>query len=275
MKPLRQSFNLADLGPRAASALVMVVLALGTDYLGGHWFAGFWLLASAGIFWEWLGLAGERPRTALYIGWIALAAVAAFAWQGQPVFAVTVVSVGGVLIALASPGDFAVQRAVGLLYAASLVIATIGLRQSFPFGWLAILWLFAVVWGTDVMAYFGGRIIGGPKLWPRVSPSKTWAGFLCGIFFGAFAGMVVAGNIGSPSFVFVLGLLTGAVAQGGDLFESSLKRRFDVKDSSHLIPGHGGVMDRLDGFIAAALFAFVVGALRAGLFAPANGIFNW
>jgi phosphatidate cytidylyltransferase len=128
------------------------------------------------------------------------------------------------------------------------------------------------------MAYFGGRLIGGPKLWPRVSPSKTWSGFLVGITSGAFLGLsalLVFADQVQPLPVVLLGLVTGAIAQGGDLFESSIKRHYGVKDSSHLIPGHGGAMDRLDGFITAALFAALFGTLHAGAAAAAHGLFVW
>jgi phosphatidate cytidylyltransferase len=131
------------------------------------------------------------------------------------------------------------------------------------------------------MAYFGGRLIGGPKLWPRLSPSKTWAGFIVGVFSGGLLGllclMVSAGYENVPvGPLFLLGLLAGAVAQAGDFFESAVKRRFGVKDSSHLIPGHGGFMDRLDGFIAAAAFAGLVGWLKsAGPGFVAIGLLRW
>ena len=143
------------------------------------------------------------------------------------------------------------------------------------FGPRALFWLFATVWGTDVFAYFGGRLIGGPKLWPQVSPSKTWSGTVSGVFAGALIGAVIgvqgldAARFAAP--IFALGLVTALVSQGGDIFESIVKRRFGAKDSSALIPGHGGFMDRLDGFVAAAAFAAAFAALR-GL---APGAFNW
>src|SRR5579885_2386414 len=128
------------------------------------------------------------------------------------------------------------------------------LHGSPDYGGRAIVWLFAIVWGTDVFAYFGGRLIGGPKLWPHISPGKTWSGTLTGIFAGAILG-VAAASIGlspPPQIIpiFFLGLVAAALSQAGDIFESSFKRRFGVKDSSRLIPGHGGFMDRLDAFIA-------------------------
>jgi phosphatidate cytidylyltransferase len=170
----------------------------------------------------------------------------------------------------------------GLIYAASVVISVTLLRVlSRIDGMEAILWLFAVVWGTDVMAYFGGRLIGGPKLWPRLSPSKTWAGFLVGVSSGGLLGLLCViltpgAEAAALGPLFVLGLLAGVVAQAGDFFESWIKRRFGVKDSSRLIPGHGGFMDRLDGFIAAAAFAALVGWIKsAGPGFVAIGLLRW
>jgi phosphatidate cytidylyltransferase len=152
------------------------------------------------------------------------------------------------------------------------------LRESPDVGALAIAFLFAVVWGTDIFAYFGGRLIGGPKLWPRVSAGKTWSGTITGVVSGALFGVAAVYFGGGPQLaswrVFLVGLAAAAFSQVGDLFESSVKRRFGVKDSSRLIPGHGGMMDRLDGFIFASVFAAMVGLLRS---APsvAAGLFFW
>ena len=125
------------------------------------------------------------------------------------------------------------------------------------------------------MAYFAGRLIGGPKLYPRFSPSKTWSGFLCGIACGSLIGLLVSPDIAPAAPMLLLGLLAGAVAQGGDLLESALKRRVGAKDSGHLIPGHGGVMDRLDGFLASSVFAACLGTWRFGVDASALGLFHW
>jgi phosphatidate cytidylyltransferase len=163
----------------------------------------------------------------------------------------------------------------GVLYAGVMLVSVCLLRASWPYGLYAIMWLFAVVWVADVTAYFGGRLIGGPKLWPRVSPAKTWSGFCVGVLCGAGAGLAAAPAGDRTFLLFALGLATGVVAQGGDLFESFLKRKFGVKDSSHLIPGHGGLMDRLDGFIAASAFVALASAARYGIVDIAAGIFQW
>ena len=271
----RNAVNLSDLAPRIASAVVMAALALGTAWFGDRVYIIFWLAVSAAIFWEWTQIVAPDARLKFAIGAVALAAIAPAIAGGAILYAVLILAVAmGLLAGL--PSTRRLWHTLGLLYAASLLMATIMLRFSFPLGLPAIFWLFAVVWGTDVMAYFGGRFIGGPKLWPRVSPSKTWSGFLTGIFSGALLGLLIGAQVDMPVWpIFLLGLVTGAVAQGGDLLESSFKRHFGVKDASNLIPGHGGFMDRLDGFLAAAVFACIFGALRAGIFDPANGLLAW
>jgi phosphatidate cytidylyltransferase len=165
----------------------------------------------------------------------------------------------------------------GFLYAAIALAAPVVLRMDNEMGLAAILWLFAIVWGSDVMAYACGRLIGGPKLWPAVSPKKTWAGFIGGTAFAVAAATAIAAAFHAPSLgpVALVGLIAAIVSQGGDLFESSLKRRFGVKDSGTLIPGHGGLMDRLDGFVLAGLFAMALGLWRGGLDAAGRGVLMW
>lgn len=272
---------MTDLMPRLLSAIVMIVLALGALWAGGHWFTAFWLVAAAAVFWEWLGLMGSPQRTALAAGGAALlAAIAAFAANAAAELAILLTLLGAVAAAVVERKTRPVWAGSGFIYAGAMLIGVLSLRHSLLFGREAILWLFAVVWGTDILAYFGGRLVGGPKLWPRVSPSKTWSGFLTGVTGGAIAGAIVLAlslPAGRQSFVafILLGLLAGAVAQGGDLLESSIKRHFGVKDSSHLIPGHGGFMDRLDGFIAATALAAIIGLARGGEINAATGLLIW
>lgn len=278
--PLKPKANMSDLGPRAASGVVMIAAALGATWAGGHVFNLFWIAAAFAVHWEWQRLAGgPNMMKRLVAGGAALALAAPLAHEGSPDTAIGLIAIASGLVMWLTPGRDRAFAAVGVLYAGALVVSTTFLRgSSLADGRDAILWLFAVVWGTDIMAYFGGRFIGGPKLWPRVSPSKTWSGFLVGVTSGALAGVLVVSLVRPQTELlplFLLGWLAGAVAQGGDLLESSIKRWRGVKDSSHLIPGHGGVMDRVDGFVAAAALAALVGGLRAGLAAPAVGIFFW
>ncbi len=270
---------LGDLGPRLASGVVMIALALSTLIAGGLIFVLFWLAAALAINWEWQRMTGGPHALLRSIGGgVVVVAVGALAALGQIDAAVLVLVLGALAMGGLVRGPSRIWNAGGVLYAGVLVLAVTVLRHSILSGFESILWLFAIVWGTDIMAYFGGRLIGGPKLWPRVSPSKTWSGFLVGITSGALLGLAVLSFYAVelyPAPIIGLGLLGGAIAQGGDLFESALKRRFGFKDSSHLIPGHGGAMDRLDGFIAAAAFAAVFGAARAGVAAAAHGLFVW
>jgi phosphatidate cytidylyltransferase len=149
------------------------------------------------------------------------------------------------------------------------------LRNS-PFGRAAIFWLFGSIWATDSAAYFGGRLIGGAKLWPAVSPGKTWAGAITGTIAGIAAGLcvLVAEGVTLNPMHLLVGFVIVVAAQLGDLFESAIKRRFGVKDSSRLIPGHGGVMDRCDSLVAASAVALLLGAVRMA-HAPAQGLLAW
>nr|WP_272211497.1 phosphatidate cytidylyltransferase [Marinicella sp. W31]MDC2877388.1 phosphatidate cytidylyltransferase [Marinicella sp. W31] len=167
-----------------------------------------------------------------------------------------------------------------LLYAGAAMVALAAIRQGGAAGLYTTLFIFAVVWSTDIMAYFVGRAIGGPKLAPSISPGKTWSGAAGGAFFGVAAALgLCAAYGGHPSVILaLLALVLSAVSQAGDLFESALKRRCGAKDSSHLIPGHGGVMDRVDGLVAAA-FAMFMMAYCAMLFGAGDSVgtvlFRW
>jgi phosphatidate cytidylyltransferase len=165
----------------------------------------------------------------------------------------------------------------GVGYAAVMLWAPVLLRADIAYGFLAMILLFAIVWTSDIFGYFAGRAIGGPKLWRAVSPNKTWSGAVAGTLGAMIIAVMVAGFFGSfnRAAIAVVALLLSVVAQLGDLLESWIKRKFGAKDAGHLIPGHGGVMDRLDGFWAAALVACLIGLLRGGFDAPAHGLLAW
>ena len=167
--------------------------------------------------------------------------------------------------------------AAGVLYAGAALIAPTVLRVDVSFGFAAMLFLFAIVWATDIFGYFIGHWIGGPKLWPAVSPKKTWSGAIGGAIGALAASLAVARYAGAVNLLAIaaLALLLSAVSQAGDLFESAVKRRFGVKDASHVIPGHGGIMDRLDGFLVAAVVAALIGIAHGGLAAPARALLVW
>ena len=223
---------------RVVSSLVMAPLALIVAWLGGLFFVVFWVLAASIVLWEWSRLVVHgRLRGFSRIDWLA----------------------------------------AGVGYAAVLLFAPLILRRDPELGFAAIAFLFAVVWVTDIAAYFAGRALGGPKLWPAVSPKKTWSGAVGGTLAGIVAAILTVKLLGvsvSPMLVLVAGLLS-VVAQAGDLLESAVKRHFGAKDAGSIIPGHGGVMDRLDGFLTAAAAAAMVGLIRGGLEAPARGLLVW
>jgi phosphatidate cytidylyltransferase len=268
----------AELMLRICSALVLVPLAVGTAYIGGWPFALFWSLAAIGVFWEWSTLvAGNAQRSIVMVGATALLVALTLAAGGCFLAAVIVIAVGAIGIAPMAPAQRRAWLAGGLPYAGAIGLAPIALRSDSEDGFIALMFLFAIVWTTDIVAYFLGRLIGGPKLLPRVSPKKTWSGAISGLAAAVLATIAVAKLAGLPGLlpVALVAAILSAVSQAGDLFESRLKRRFGAKDSGHLIPGHGGLMDRLDGFVFAAAVAALIGILRGGVGAPARGLLVW
>jgi phosphatidate cytidylyltransferase len=166
--------------------------------------------------------------------------------------------------------------AVGIGYALAASIGSSAVRLDPIWGFSALMLVLLVVWATDIGGYFAGRLIGGPKLWPQVSPKKTWAGAIGGFAasLGVAAGFA-AFDLGKILPMLLLGAVLSIASQLGDLFESAVKRRFGVKDSSRIIPGHGGLMDRLDGFVAAILLAAIFGFLRGGADGVGRGLMVW
>jgi phosphatidate cytidylyltransferase len=254
----------------------MAVLALGSAWIGGSLFGLFWTIAGLLVLREWIAIVGIRERgVAVWaVGAVALAFAGVLAENGslaQPLLALCILA-GAAACALMAPRARGLA-ALGVLYAAVVIVVPVALRTSPAHGLVAILWLFAVVWLTDIGAYFAGRTIGGPKLWPRVSPKKTWSGFIGGVLAGTLGSIAVAlwsahatgVSWYSGAGLVVLSLVAAALSQGGDLLESAMKRHFEVKDSSHLIPGHGGVMDRLDSFWAVCLLLGAVTLVGAGM----------
>ncbi len=266
----------SDLKPRIAAAVVMGGLALATAWVGGFMFASFWWLAAVVVLWEWQRLVGDaRLAERVALGGLFAALAALFALHNSLLGAIAGLALGaGAVGWLAGPRTRA-WAAMGALYAGALVASVTLLRISPSYGLPAILWVFAVAWGTDIGAYFAGRMTGGPKLWPSVSPGKTWSGAIVGAFAGGLLGLMLSGWANRFAPLFWLGLATAIVSELGDLFESALKRRFGVKDSSGLIPGHGGLMDRLDAFVAASVFAAVVAGFNSRGPFIAGGLFQW
>jgi phosphatidate cytidylyltransferase len=166
---------------------------------------------------------------------------------------------------------------IGVPYIGLSALALMILRGDPQFGLIAVYWLLFVVWGADTLAYFAGRLIGGPKLLPKISPKKTWAGLIGAIVGGVLCSALFATVAGLDTLLWFCGIgaILAIVEQAGDFFESALKRSVGVKDSSALIPGHGGMLDRVDGLVAAAAVAALIGCIRAGISAAGKGILLW
>jgi phosphatidate cytidylyltransferase len=265
-----------NLVTRIASAVVLVPLAIAAAYAGGWYWTGLATLCAIGLFVEWLMVTGASGHTPLVVvGAVALAIAAPFLVIQNVGAAVVVLALGVVAVAFRSsaPRSWAIG---GFLYAAAAQVSSILVRLDHVQGFVVLVFILLVVWCTDIGGYFAGRGIGGPKLWPRVSPNKTWAGAAGGFVLS----LIVAGGFASNGFGKMGPLLMTAAAlsvasQLGDLFESAIKRRFGVKDSSHVIPGHGGLMDRLDGYVAAVVLAAILGVLRGGAGGVGTGLMVW
>ncbi|XIA63012.1 phosphatidate cytidylyltransferase [Bradyrhizobium sp. TZ2] len=261
---------------RIVAAAVLVPLAIAIAYAGGWLWTTLVTLAAIGLFVEWLtvvGLAGAI-RVSLS-GGIALALAGLCFAIGRVDAALIVLAVGFVAVVAIAP-ERRSWAAAGFLYAAAAEIASVLVRLDPVEGFVALMFVLLIVWVTDSGGYFAGRGIGGPKLWPRVSPKKTWAGAAGG--FAASLAVAIgfaAFGLGKTGPLLSLSAALSVVSQLGDLFESAVKRRFGVKDSSHIIPGHGGLMDRLDGFVVAVAVAALFGFLRGGADGVGRGLMVW
>jgi phosphatidate cytidylyltransferase len=282
-----QSHAEADLGPSGHGP------ALGSDFrLRLFWGFGMAAVAAAFVFtgavsfsvlviiialllsWEWSRLVhGPGADIVLAVHMAAAFAAAVLAAFGYVGLGLLALSIGAILTIVLSLGHNSVYGAIGVFYAGLPAVAMIWLRSDVAFGLLAVVFLIVVIVAADTGAFLSGRLLGGPKLWPRVSPNKTWAGLIGAVLastvVGAWLWVVVPGV--SPLRLGATAAVLGLISQIGDLAESSLKRHFGVKDSSHLIPGHGGVMDRLDGLVAAASAAGLIG-MAINVHAPARAL---
>ena len=267
----------SELQLRTASTLVLAPIALVTAYMGGWTFVAFWCAAAIGVVWEWMALAGQAPWHAIIAGAAVQVATMVLFGLDQPGAAIVVLSIGAVLTAAVAPPGWKYWSVAGTACAGVVLSGPAFLRSDVQWGYSGVMLLFATVWTTDVAAYFVGRLVGGPRLWPAISPNKTWSGAFGGMAAAVGAGALFA-VVNGVGGVLALAILCGglsAAAQAGDLAESALKRRLGAKDASRLIPGHGGVMDRLDGFAAAAVAGVLIGLWRGGPDAPARGLVMW
>jgi phosphatidate cytidylyltransferase len=261
---------------RIVAAFVLAPSAVAITYLGGWLWTVLVTLAAIGLYVEWLGIVGEARRLAVVTsGVVALAVAGIGSALGHLELSAIALLLGLLAVAALTP-ERRIWTATGLAYAGAAEQASILLRSDPVMGWTALMLVFLVVWVTDIGGYVAGRGIGGPKLWPRVSPNKTWAGAIGGFAASLAVAAGFAGfGLGKTVPLLMLGSALSIVSQLGDLFESAVKRRFGVKDSSHVIPGHGGLLDRLDGFVAAVVLAAIFGLLRAGVDGAGRGLMIW
>jgi len=256
----------SDLVPRLLSALVLLPLTALVLYFGGIWFAILVGAVFAGAYREWEIMVNVKKLSKQSFLIIALVALSAIVFPFTGAFGSLGIIAFACLIVLFSPSSNRLWRIGGLLFFAIVIIAILAMRGTQNLGIVAGVFMATCVWMTDTGAFFTGRLVGGAKLSPEISPSKTWSGAFGGLIVGTLSGLLVW-VVATDSPIWI-GLLLGATlslsGQIGDLIESAIKRRFRVKDSSDLIPGHGGIMDRLDSLSIAVLVVFIVGFVHSG-----------
>jgi phosphatidate cytidylyltransferase len=267
-----------DLGVRTGSAAVLIPAVLLDIWLGGRWFELFMALLGLLMAYEWTNIVHARSSSQFALH---CAAVLCAAFMPPEI---GVLATFGLIAGLAAIGILANSFSTreksifafsGVFYVSLPVLALVLLRSHIQWGVHAIMWLMLVVWSTDSFAYFAGRIFGGPKLAPKLSPKKTWSGLLGGMV-GAAAISTIYAAFQLPGWMglAVVAAALAVIAQIGDIFESALKRHFGVKDSGRLIPGHGGVLDRVDGLVAAGVAAALIGYVRHSN-SLAEGLLLW
>jgi phosphatidate cytidylyltransferase len=267
----------SEMTKRIASAVVLGAVALGAVVVSPWTFAALVIAAGVAVAWEWGRLVRGRDFDGIIaVQAAAVTAIAVFVTLARPDLALIAVAAAcaGTLV-LGSASRTLGWSLAGLAYSAAPAWAMVSLRSDPSLGAAALLYLFAVAWTTDTASYAGGRLIGGPKLAPRISPHKTWSGLLAGILAPGIVGYAVAMLLKGTSG-WRLALASTAIAaacQIGDLGESALKRRFGAKDMSQIIPGHGGLIDRIDGLLIAAIAAALI-ALRDPA-SPGRGLLIW
>lgn len=251
-----------DLAPRVLSAIGMIVIGGLALWMGGFWFAFLAILVSGGMIWELARMLGAPRPEIMGILAAGVMTVGQGASLGFGTLVLGVVPVAGAFLVARGKWIFAT-------YGLALAAATLWFLSTRTEGTAALLWVVLIVVASDILGYFAGRILGGPKFWPRVSPKKTWSGTIAGwigagAIGAAFAATGFEGPLGGGAALIMLSGLVGFAGQMGDIAESAIKRFAGIKDSSNLIPGHGGLLDRFDALTGAAMFLFVVEALKDG-----------
>ena len=270
----------SDLGLRAASAVVLIPAVLYDVWVGGIWFGLLVALAAVLVAQEWVSLVHRQNPVQFALHAAAALSGAVLPFGASPLAALAAIAMlwvlSAALVKLRDPAPVKWSW-LGVPYCGFPALALVLLHGEPRYGAAAVVWVLVTVWAADTLAYFAGRTIGGPKLAPVLSPKKTWAGLGGAIAGSALASAVFCLVLGLPGSAWLI-LVAGAMAiveQGGDLFKSALKRFYGVKDSGTLIPGHGGVIDRVDGLLAVACAAALIGLARGGVSATAAGLLRW
>ena len=279
-EPSPASAKWGDLGIRTLSAAVLIPAVLADVWVGGIWFHLFVALIGILMALEWVTIVhrGSPVQFALHAAGAMCGALLPLdvGLEGGLVAIAVIAVLSAALAAREEPGG-PKWRYLGVVYVSVPPIALVMLREDPAFGIAAIVLVMLMVWAADTFAYFSGRILGGPKLAPRISPKKTWAGLLGAMVGSALAALAVAKAMGLPAILVlvIIAAVLAIVEQVGDLFKSAMKRHYGVKDSGQLIPGHGGVIDRVDGLVAVATAAALIGAFRAGVEHAGAGLLVW
>ena len=267
----------SEVAIRIASAVVLATIALGATLAQPWTFLVLVMIGGGIIAWEWGRLTrGNGSDGTFMVATVSVAAIAVLVFLRRPDYALLLLAVTAAAIGYSTYATgLAAWSVAGLIYAALPTAALVWLRDDTALGLTAILFLFAVAWTTDTASYVAGRLIGGSKLAPGISPKKTWSGFLVGTVTPALVGYVFASFLEdtSPPALALVSVALALACQMGDLVESWVKRRFGAKDMSQLIPGHGGLLDRIDGLLFAAVLAGLI-ALRNPA-SPGHGLLIW
>lgn len=273
-RPAVQARSSGELKARIASGLVLAAVALLLTWWSPWTFTAL-VLAGVGVLgYEWSNLTRGVSLDASALAHIAVVVIATIlSAADQPIFALIGLLIASAVVIVLGIGNHGAIMAAGYLYVGLPALALVWLRFDVAYGLLAVLFVFLIVWTTDTAAYVAGRSIGGPKLAPRISPGKTWSGFAGGTLAALIAATIFAkvSGVGEPIRLAGIALFLSVLAQIGDLAESALKRRAGVKDASKLIPGHGGLLDRVDGLVLAAFAAAAIG-LALGAAAPGKAL---
>lgn len=267
----------ADVGPRFASAIVLIALTATALYIGSYLFAAVVGAVYGGAYREWETMVSRSPLTPMGWALIALVGISGLFYPAFGAAGSALPILAACVLALFMEREHVVWRLTGIVLFGLLIAAIMAMRGTGTAGIWAGVYLGTVVWMTDSAAFFTGRQIGGEKLAPDISPSKTWSGALGGLALGTGAGLLVWTWVtDSPWWIGVL--LSAAISvlgQAGDLSESAIKRFFRIKDSGDIIPGHGGLMDRLDSLTFGVFLVVIVGSAHAGFGAVAEGLLHW